>query len=164
MPQLTSPKRPKFRFEWKAPHFIESPFGHFLWHIFWAVVIAVAVIYAILNQDFLGVVVSILAFVFFFHPFFHQPQLVKVILNEEGFWVDDHFYPWEDFSGFEFFDNGERLFLFLVPKHFFHPGVHFPIDSEEVDIEELKKILNQFLDEYEGAVGFFEKFYRVFWR
>lgn len=121
-------------------------------------------IYAIISGEFLVLTISILALIFFFHPFFHEPHPMQISLNEQGVRINHNFYPWEKFSGFEFFDNGERTFLFLMPRSNFATGLHFPVASGDIDLEDLRLTLNQFLDEYEDAVPVLDKVFRGFWR
>jgi len=153
--------RPNFNISWRTTSHYSHPFGDLLWHLFWGIIVGFSLLYSILVKDFLFLVISLIALIFFFHPFFYEPSDLVINLNKEGVTINHNFYSWDEFMGFEIFNNEDRFFIYLIPKQILHPGVTLPLEWY-MDFQEIKKNLNEFLDEYDGAVPLWEKWYRKF--
>lgn len=153
---------PSFSFSWLTTSHDEHPYGDILWHLFWGIVIGASILYSIISKDFLFLVISLIGLFFFFHPVFYEPQEVKVILNQEGVFVNNKKYSWDEIIGFEIFKIGDRYYIYFVPKHIFSIGATVPLEDYIIDIEELRRVLKTFLDEYEEAVPKWELIYRRF--
>jgi hypothetical protein len=148
--------------KWKTYNHIQHPYGDLLWHLFWGIIIGITLILAILRADYWLIVISIISLVFFFHPKFYEPKLMEIKLNEKGVFIDNKFYPWKNFYGFEIFDNSVRKFIFLLPNKLSF-GLHFPLEEFFVSEEEVRKFISQFLEEYQGKVPILDKLYRAFY-
>ncbi len=151
----------KKELRWKTYSHIYHPYGDLLWHLFWGVVIGISIVSAILRSDFWFLVISLIGLVFFFHPKFYEPKLMDIRLTSEGVYIDKKFYPWKNFYGFEFFENGFRKFVFLLPNKFSF-GLHFPLEEFFVSEEEVREFLEKFLEKHQGKVPIWEKLYRSF--
>lgn len=152
----------KFNYHWKTHSHVKHPFGDLIWHLFWGIVIGIIIISSIVSKNYWLFITGLLALVLFFHPGFYEPVDVNVSITENGITVNQKFYPWDKFVGFEIFNSTHRPYIFLIPKKRFDIGLHIPINPEEVDLENLKNDLNHFLDEYQNTVTFFDKIYRAF--
>jgi len=157
-------KIPEFSLSWLTTNYDEHPYGDLFWHLFWGIVIGASIVYSIFTKDFLFLVISFIALFFFFHPIFYENRELKVVINQNGVYINDKKYNWEDIIGFEIFKIGDKFFLYFVPRSIFQVGPVIPIETFAVDIEELRKILNRFLDEYEDAVPVWELIYRNFFK
>jgi hypothetical protein len=150
---------PDFRFSWRTLSHYNHPYGDLLWHLFWGVVVGGSIIYSIIVKDFLFLIISFFALIFFFHPFFYEPTELRIVIDKRGVELNNSLYSWEDFDGFELIHNGDRHILVLISKHTFHHGVHLPLE-DYVDLENLRLTLRQFLREYANAVTIFDRWYR----
>lgn len=150
---------PEFRFSWQTLSHYSHPYGDLLWHLFWGVVVGGSIIYAVIAKDFLLLVISFFALIFFFHPFFYEPTELKIVVDKRGTTLNNRLYAWEDFEGFEVIHNGDRYILVLIPKSALHHGVHLPLE-DHVALDELRLTLRQFLREYANATTVFDRWYR----
>jgi hypothetical protein len=154
--------RPDFNISWRTISHYSHPLGDIMWHLLWGIVVGFSIFYSIFAKDFLFLVIAIIALIFFFHPFVYESITnLDITLDKKGVTINHNFYPWEDFIGFEVFNNEERFFIYLIHKQPLHMGITLPLEWY-MDFQEIKKILNEFLDEYDGAVPFWEKWYRNF--
>ncbi len=152
---------PKFHFSWNTLSHYEHPYGDLFWHLFWGIVIGASIIYAIITKDFLYLIISLIGLFFFFHPIFYEPIELRIRLNEEGVYINNKFYSWDDIVGFEIFHEGDRAFIYFVPKGFLKIGPVIPLEMY-LNIDEVRSYLIQFLDEYENSIPLWEIFYRRF--
>lgn len=150
-----------FEFKWKAYSHIYHPYGDLLWHLFWGVITGASLIYAFYQYDYWFFIISLGAIIFFFHPKFYEPKLMEIEINQTGVKINNKFYNWNMFYGFEIFDNGFRKFIFLLPNNF-SLGLHFPLEEFFVSEKEIKEILSKFLKEYKNSVPIFDRVYRAF--
>lgn len=150
-----------FEIRWKTYSHISHPYGDLLWHLFWGIIVGISLISSILNHDFWFLIVSLIALIFFFHPAFYEPKLIDIKLTEKGIYLNNQFHPWRNFYAFEIFDNGLRKFIFLFPNKFSF-GLHFPLEEFFVSESEVREVLKNFLEEYQGKVPIFDKLYRSF--
>lgn len=157
MPKLEETEN--FEIRWTTLNYYEHPYGDLLWHLLWGIIIGASIIYAVLVNDFLFLVIALFGLIFFFHPFFYETDELSVILNKEGIRINNRFHSWNVYEGFEFFYNGSRYFLYLVPKISTHFGLTIPLD-DFVNRDEIRKTMRQFLKEYSGAVSVFDRWYR----
>lgn len=155
--------RPKFNFKWSTLSHYKDPYGDILWHIFWGIVVAVSIIYSIIIKDFLFLIISLIALIFFFHPFFYENIELFISLDSTGIKVNENFYKWDEFMGFEIFSNGERYLIYLIAKQPLHFGLTLPLENY-LPIEEIRATLREFLDEYTNAVPAWERWYRNFFK
>ncbi len=155
---------PSFSFSWVTTSHDEHPYGDILWHLFWGVVVGASILYSIIAKDFLFLVISFIALFFFFHPIFYETKELKIVLNQEGISINNKKYTWDEIIGFEIFKIEDKYYLYFVPKHIFTIGAIIPIEEFLIDMEELRKTLREFLDEYEEAVPKWELMYRRFFR
>lgn len=144
---------------WKTYSHIFNPYGNLIWHLFWGIVLGICYVLAILNYDFWLLVFSILALIFFFYPDFYKPQLLEIKLTKDGFFIDEKFYPWIDFTHFEIFGNEFRKFVYISSEKT-KRGVHFPLEEFFVSEEKVKSFISQFLKEKTDLVPFLDKLYR----
>ncbi len=152
---------PKFEYSWTTLSHYEHPYGDILWHLFWGIVVGASILYSIIVKDFLYLVISFIALFFFFHPAFYEPKELRIKINNEGLYVNNKFYKWDDILGFEIFQGGDRYFIYFVPKGFMKIGQSIPLEFY-LDVEEIRETLNQFLDEYEESIPLWEIWYRKF--
>jgi len=152
---------PVFNYSWTTLSHYEHPYGDLLWHLFWGVVIGASIVYAIVVKDFLYLVISFIGLFFFFHPFFYEPTELRIRLNEEGIYINNKFYSWDEIMGFEIFFAGDRNFIYFVPKEFFKIGPVVPLETY-LNADEIREHLIQFLDEYEESIPLWEIVYRRF--
>ncbi|MER3407151.1 MAG: hypothetical protein C4278_01875 [Patescibacteria group bacterium] len=152
----------KFEVKWAAYNFIVHPFGDLLWHLFWGIVLGISIAYFIFNLDYWGLVLSLIALIFFFHPFFYKPKLMEIKINNEGIFINNKKYNWTDFDGFEIFSNGLRTYVYFLPANPLSFGFSVPIEEFFVDKEDVRKALNVYLDEYKNVVPIGEILFRTF--
>ncbi len=150
---------PDFKFSWITLSHYSHPYGDILWHLFWGVVVGVSIVFAVIAKDFLFLIISFLALIFFFHPIFYEPSELRIKIEKSGVGLNEKFYPWDNFNGFEIFHNGERDIIFFIPKHHFHSNLDLPLE-DYIDVNELRSTLRQFLNEYVNAISVFDHFYR----
>lgn len=162
MPKLD--KIPDFSFSWITTSHDDHPYGDLLWHLFWGIVIGASILYSIIAKDFLFLIISFIGLFFFFHPIFYESTDLKIVLNQEGIFINNKKYTWDDIIGFEITKIGNKYYLYFVPKHFFSVGKILPIDEFNDDIEKIRNILRSFLDEYEEAIPKWELIYRKFFK
>jgi hypothetical protein len=160
---MTSIHRPQFNFHWITLSHYDHPYGDILWHIFWGLVIGFSIIYSIIIKDFLFLIISLIALIFFFHPFFYENIELHITLDNTGITVNHNFYQWENFSGFEIFSNNDRYLIYLIPKQPLHFGLTLPLENY-LPLEEIRATLRKFLDEYVNAVPVWEKWYRHYFK
>ncbi|MEK7673902.1 MAG: hypothetical protein AAB371_01745 [Patescibacteria group bacterium] len=161
MPKLEELK--DFEIRWSTLNHYEHPYGDILWHLFWGVIIGASIIYSIFATDFLFLVIALFALIFFFHPFFYETDELVISLSKEGIRINKKFHSWNEYEGFEFFHNGSRFFMYLVPKVLTHFGLTIPLD-DFVEHEEIRTTMRLFLKEYSGAISIFDKWYRAIFR
>lgn len=147
---------------WTTYNFIFHPFGDLLWHLFFGIITGGFLVYAIITTDYWLLIVSLLGVFFFFHPAFYKPYLMRIKINSEGIFINDKKYPWNEFVGFEIFSNDVRTYVYLVPKKSFSFGFDLPIEPFFVSVDEVREVLNFYLDEYVNSIPFFYKIYRSF--
>ncbi|MFZ8847820.1 MAG: hypothetical protein ACO2O4_01060 [Minisyncoccia bacterium] len=152
---------PKFHFSWSTLSHYEHPYGDLLWHLFWGIVIGASIIYSIIAKDFLFLVISLIGLFFFFHPVFYEPTELRIKLNENGIYINNKFYSWDEIVGFEIFYEGDRTFIYFVPKAFLRIGPVIPLEMY-LNVDEIRNYLIQFLDEYEDSIPLWEILYRRF--
>ncbi len=154
---------PKFSLSWTTLSHDEHPYGDILWHLFWGIVIGFSILYAIISKDFLYLVISLIALFFFFHPIFYEEKELKIKIDQTGIYVDEKKYNWEDIIGFEILKIKNKVYLYFIPKHIFAIGPIIPFE-DYISYEEVRKILRQFLDEYENSVALWEIIYRKYFQ
>ncbi len=152
---------PPFELRWKTYNHIDHPYGDLIWHLFWGFIMGIAFVYAVVNYDFWFLVICVIGLIFFFHPGFYKPQLMEIKITNEGLYVDKNFYPWDQFAGFEIFENELRSFIFFIPKKLSF-GLHVPIEEFFVSKEEVREKLKMILEEVDGSVPLMFKIYRAF--
>ena len=157
-------KIPKFYFSWLTTTHDEHPYGDILWHLFWGVVIGASIIYSIFSKDFLFLVISLIGLFFFFHPVFYESNDLKVTISNDGIFINNRKYNWENIIGFEILKIGEKFYLYFIPKNIFMVGPIIPLEEFLVNIDELRKTLEVFLDEYENSIPKWEVLYRKFFK
>lgn len=155
--------KPKFNFNWTTQSHYLDPYGDILWHIFWGLVVGISIIYSIIIKDFLFLIIALISLIFFFHPFFYESLELDIKLDPSGIKVNQNFYKWEDFIGFEIFHNGERYLIYFIPKQLLHFGLTLPLEKY-LPVEEIRNILREFLDEYINAVPIWERWYRNYFK
>ncbi|GIW65814.1 MAG: hypothetical protein KatS3mg094_333 [Candidatus Parcubacteria bacterium] len=161
---MTTPlHRPKINFQWRSLSHYDDPYGDILWHIFWGIVIFISIIYSIITKDFLFLILTLIALIFFFHPFFYESIELDIEINSSGIKVNNNFYNWDEFMGFEIFYNKERYLIYFISKNYFHPGLTVPLETY-LNVEEIRNKLREILDEYVNAVPWWEKWYRNFFK
>ncbi|GIW66189.1 MAG: hypothetical protein KatS3mg095_0087 [Candidatus Parcubacteria bacterium] len=161
---MTTPlHRPNFNFKWTSLSHYDDPYGDILWHIFWGIIIFISVIYSIITKDFLFLILTLISLIFFFHPFFYQSIELDIELNTRGIKVNENFYKWEEFKGFEIFYNGDRYLIYFISKQPFHLGLTLPLEPY-LSIKEIRETLREIFDEYINAVPWWEKWYRNFFK
>ncbi len=148
-------------FHWHTKSHIDHFYGDLIWHLFWGIVVGICLITSIITKNFWLLITGLMALILFFHPKFYQETELDITINEEGVEINNRFHPWKEFAGFEIFHSAYRSYIFLIPAKTFSFGIHIPVD-EHLNLEEIKKIFNKYLDEYENAVGIFDKIYRGF--
>jgi len=154
---------PSFNYRWSTLHHYDHPHGDLLWHLIWGVVIGGSILWALVTADFLFLVIALFALIFFFHPFFAEHSETRAAVTNDGIELNGRRLPWEAIEGFELYTNGDRHFLYLVPRSLAHFGTHLPLDSH-VNHEALRQTLRQFLREYRGAVSVLDRWYRALYR
>lgn len=151
----------KFEVKWITYNFIFHPFGDLIWHLSLGVLIGVFIFYAIFTTDYWLLIVSLLGIIFFFHPIFYKPQLLRVTINNEGVFVNNKKYSWDYFIGFEIFSNGLRNYVYFISGK--NPLFNFDLPIEEffVKVDEVREKLNIYLDEYQNNVPLTHRIYRA---
>lgn len=153
----------EFNISWNTLNHYEHPYGDILWHLFWGIIIGGSIIFSIIANDFLFLIIALFALIFFFHPFFYETDALSVSLTNRGIKINNRFHSWGEYDGFEFFHNGSRYFMHLIPQVFTRFGLTIPLD-DFVSREEIRTIARQFLKEYSGAVSIFDRLYRYIFR
>lgn len=150
----------KFELKWVTYNFIFHPFGDILWHLFMGILVGGSLIYAILTTDYWLLVVSIIGIFFFFHPIFYKPHVLKIVINNDGVFINDRRYPWNSFLGFEVFSNGIRSYIYFISQRTIGFGFDIPIEEFFISIEDIKEKLNIYLDEYQNSIPLIHRIYR----
>jgi len=150
-----------FQIRWKTYNHLNHPFGDLLWHLIWGIIIGISFFYAIISHDFWFLIITFIALIFFFHPKFYEPKLMDILINQDGIYIDDKFYSWQNFYAFEIFENDFRKFIFFFPKNI-SLGLQIPIEEFFVDEKTIRDNLSLFLKELKDSVPFIEKLYRSF--
>ncbi|MEM5803091.1 MAG: hypothetical protein QXO57_04015 [Candidatus Aenigmatarchaeota archaeon] len=145
---------------WHTKEHLDHNYGDLAWHLFWGIVVGVTVTVAIITKNFWLLITGLMALILFFHPKFYETRGLDITINESGIEINGVSHPWKEFIGFEIFHSQKRSYIFLIPNRIFSIGLTIPVDSDKIDLEEIRKMLNKYLDEYENAVGFLEKIYR----
>jgi len=150
-----------FYLRWKTYNHLDHPFGDLIWHLTWGIIVGISLVYAIKTHDFWFLIITFISLIFFFHPKFYEPKLMDVLINHEGIYIDEKFYPWDDFYAFEIFENNFRKFIFFFPNKI-SLGLNVPLEEFFVDEETIKKTLTPFLKELKNSVPFMDRLYRAF--
>ena len=154
-----------FELNWETLNHLDHPYGDPAWHLFWGIVTGASLIYAIAVKDFLFLVVALFGVIFFFHPVFYEEEKLSIILNKEGVFINKRFHPWVEFEGFEIFETEYREYLYFLPKTAFRFGfgIIVPI-SDYASLDIIRDTLRRFLDEYEDALSFLDRWYLAAFR
>lgn len=157
-------KIPEFSFSWLTTSHDEHPYGDILWHLFWGIVIGASILYSIISKDFLFLIISFIGLFFFFHPIFYEKTDLRISISNQGVIINDSKYSWDEIRGFEILKIGDKFYLYFIPKNIFMLGPIIPLEEFTVNIDEIRKTLGGFLDEYENAVPKWEILYRTFFK
>jgi hypothetical protein len=132
-------------FEWKAPEFSQTP-KEKSWFIIPAIITIVLGIFALFTENFIFLILIIIAFVVFYIYAKKEPRIIRFKINIKGIEVDKKLYEFNELKSFWLFYNPpEQKELSIRSKKSFIPYIKIPLTDE--DPNEIRKFLLNFLSE-----------------
>ena len=143
---------------WQSPEFVYYEKSIF-WLIFGIIILALAVFILFYFREWYTVVVFILLAIVFFQYGYRKPQLKSYTITENGFKIDDKFYPFAKFEHFGILKTQNVSILNLKYLKKIMPLL--TVQLIDVNVSEIEKNLKNKLPEEHFREGFFDKFTRV---
>jgi hypothetical protein len=130
--------------EWTAPEFNYTPKDpDWYWTV--GIIITTLVIISILSGNLLFAIVLIVGGSALSYQAGQKPELIEFSADQRGIRIDDTLYPYSSLQSFWVENNPHEQKLILQSEKTLMPYIIAPI--EEVDPEELRHFLLQFLPE-----------------
>ncbi len=133
-------------FYWIMPEFHRHERGT-AWYAIFLVVGAALILWAILTSNYIFALFLVLLGTYMIMQHFRDPENVPVVILETGVAIGDHYHTWDDLDDFSIiYDPPEVTKLYIDFVKTSHPVVSIDI-PDEVDPNELREILSEFVDE-----------------
>lgn len=144
---------------WRGPEYFHWEKGP-EWYLAMAIVVLGVAAAAVILKNYIFAVLIVLAAVSLAIFSLRGPRIVDMEINNKGVVLDKHFYPYSTLESFWVDEDSHHPKILFKSKKLLMPFIHLPLPDyieSDVEIEELKNYIFQFLDEEELQEPFFQK-------